>query len=414
MARYAIMRGAWRSGQRVHQEDFHTPISMANYHGAPFIEHGLGSLVQSIDFPDQPDRVLHLNVSRPGMHSLWYALHDGMVFWDEHRWNLEKTLYQIGGAAKVKQVEAGMIVLTDGKSVRVLEDAQPKVFPACRTDITLEDAITEFWSIFVEATREMWELAGRPRITAMLSGGTDSTLGTIALREIGADVHAVSVGRSPEYFDPAYAADYAAQLGIPFTFLPIPTDNDELTALLTESIITAETKEGTNTRMGMSTIMVRKWSLEQGRTCLWKGHFADDILGFSTLTQGSFRKKFPAQSDQDWSNYRASLYQHIIPNDMQVAKVCRQGDTIWRSTFTHPKVYEFVWSMPKHVVSLGNEKPLFGGACDRFLKNTSWNLENKKVPYNIGSGLWDLAKQNPILSQANMDAIYKRAKENLK
>ncbi|QSY98696.1 hypothetical protein J2J97_32000 (plasmid) [Rhizobium bangladeshense] len=347
------------------------------------------------------------------MHSLWYAIDPiGCVYWDEYRWALTRRLRVEGINAKPKRVEAGQVIVTDGVSVRIIE-AQTPHLPTARPGISLNDAIDEFWSIFLEATREMYELAGRPKVVSMLSGGTDSTLGTIALREIGADVHAVSVGRSPEYFDPAYAADYARQLDIPFTFIQLPTDDASLTDLLTASISTAETKEGTNTRMGMSTILVRRWALTQGRDCIWKGHFADDILGFSTLTQGTFRKKFPAQTDQEWSEYRASLYQHIIPNDMQVAQVCRTGSTIWRSTFTHPKVAEFVWSMPKSIVPLSLEKPLFGGACDRFLQNTSWNLENKKVPYNIGSGLWDLAKENPVLSQANMDAVYAAAKERL-
>lgn len=415
LARYETMRGAWRPSQPVQQDDFHTRVEMTDGAGSSFISHGLGAFVRSVDFAGRANSFLTLNVSRPGMHSLWYAIDPiGCVYWDEHRWSLMRQLRVDGVNAKTSRVEAGHLVITNGVQTRDVT-IQPEHLPTARPGLTLDAAIAEFWSIFLEATREMYEIAGRPRVTALLSAGTDSTLGTIALREIGADVHAVCVGRTEDDFDARYARNYAAQLGVPYTFLPLPADTPALNQLAYDAVAASEYSEMSNTLMAMCTTLVRRWAIEQKRPCLWKGHYADDLLGTSNATYGTFKKKFPAQTDQEWSEYRASLYQHIIPNDMQVAQVCRRDGAIWRSTFTHPKVAEFVWSMPKAVVPLRLIKPLFAGACELFLDPTtcSWNVDEKKVGYYTGSGIGKIRLENPVLGDDNFRRLYKLAKERL-
>lgn len=348
------------------------------------------------------------------MHSLWYAFESGRIHWHEHRWTLMRQLRLRGVKAVTKRVEAGQVIVSDGFGVRAME-AQPKKRVIVEKDETLENAIRQFWALFTHCTREMWELAGKPRVTVLLSGGTDSTLGAIALRDIGADVHAVCVGRTPDDFDARYAFDYARQLGIPFTFIALPTETGALNQLAYDAIAASEYQEMSNTLMAMCTTLVRRWAVENGRPCLWKGHYADDLLGTNNATYGTFKKKFPAQTEQEWSDYRATMYQHIIPNDMQVAQVCRRGETFWRSTFTHPLVSEFVWGMPIAVVPLRLRKPLFAGACELSLQRErcSWNVEEKKVGYYTGSGIGKIRLENPVLGDANFRRLYKLAKEDL-
>lgn len=380
--------------------------------GAPYVSRGIASWVRSVTVGGVENRVLSLGVTRPGMHSLWYALDRGTVYFNEHRWPLMRLLKASNSKAQTKQVEAGQVILTDGHSVMPVE-AQAKVTVTSKVDLTLDQAVPEFMDLFIEATREIYIAAGRPKIMTMLSGGTDSTLGTIALREIGADIHAVCVGRTPDDFDARYAADYARQLAIPYTFIPLPTDTADLNALAYEAIAASEMSEMSNTLMAMCTTLARRWAEANDRPCIWKGHFADDMLGTNNATYGTFKKKFPAQTDQEWSDYRCAMYQHIIPNNTQVAQVCRRGETFWRSTFFHPSVSEYVWAAPIAVVPLRLRKPLFGGACELYLTDCSWNLEEKKVGYYTGSGIGKIRLENPVLGDDNFRRLYRIAKEQL-
>lgn len=402
-----IIRGVWRPGQPIDQLDQHTALTWSEHQGAPFVARGVASYVKSIS----ANSTLCLGVSRPGMHSLWYAAENGEVVWDEQQWRVKRYAREHGWRCKPKRVSAGSIVLTDGFGTNEAE-VQPHYEPTPR-QIELPDAIREMREIVLRVTEEIWTLAGRPKVTVMVSGGTDSTMGLCALREIGADVHGITVGRSPDYFDPKYAKQYCDQLGVEHTLLTLPSDQQELSRLIYRTVSAIENDEGTNLRMGLSTIMVKDWARENDRICIWHGYGADGLLGLSSLTYGDFKKKHEV-TDANWGHYRSRLYQHIIPNDMQVAQASRaDGQTFWRTFFHHPDLMEFVWSMPMSVAPLSMEKPLFGGVNETWLRNTSWQIENKKVPYNIGSGLWDMTKEMPVLQPENVKKIFKAAKDRL-
>jgi len=406
MAPAEIMRGSWRSGQQVSKIDQHTELLEKIVNDVPCFVRGIASYVRSLERAKH--EVLALGITRMGMHSLWYAYGDGEVLWDEYRWRLTDRSFGRKVCAP-RQVQAGFVVMTNGYK-HIEREVQPETRVSVK-DTPLDESVEQFVELAREVVSEIYELAGRPKITALLSAGTDSTLGTCLLRDIGADIHAITVGLNEEYFDPKYAINYAKQLDIPHTLIRLPETVAEQDALARRTISVIETCEMSNTLMAMCSTMVREWAVENDRPCLWHGHAADDLVGLSNITHGSFRKKHPNGTAQQWSDYRAGLYQNLIPNDMQVARVSRvDGFTFWRSLFYHPKITDFVWSRGFDCVPLSMDKPLYEGACDKWIAGGSWHVEDKKVGYYSGSGISKIRLASDVFKDENLRAIYKEMK----
>lgn len=391
------LEGVWAVGQSVCQVDAHTHVGMDDFDNAT-----LAGVVSSPDC-----KTVRLMVSRVGMHSLYYVTHGRRIYWGEQEWPLRQKFDKYGIKKVPRQLGAGQILEFDGATVQEVYQAPPEQV-VVRKGYRLGEAIQELRGLVIDAATELWKTTGELKATCLLSAGTDSTLSTIALMEAGADVHAVSVGTSPDSFDPYHARLYAEQLGIPFTFLQLPTSDAALHALAMRAIRTTEQCEMSNTMMAICTTMVADWAKANDRPLLWHGHYADELLGFSNVIFGGYRKRLKAEGgdpDELWSRHRMSLYQTVTPNDTQVAKVSRQ-DTVWRSIFYHPDVRRMVWAMPLDVVPSRGSKPLFGGVCDLYVKDGAWHSK-KKVGYYTGSGIGTVRRQSEVLQDANLRRIYR-------
>ncbi|WEV89313.1 hypothetical protein H10PHJ05_12 [Aeromonas phage HJ05] len=396
------LEGVWTVGQSVNQVDAHTTVGVDDFDNAT-----LAAVVSSPDC-----KTVRLMVSRVGIHSLYYAVHGRRIYWDEYEWRLRQRFDRYGIKKVPKPILSGQVFTFDGRQV-VLTYQSPMERIPVRKGLTLPEAIDELEVIAVRAAKEMWETAGKPKVVSLLSGGTDSTLSTIALMKAGADVHAISVGVSPDSFDPYHARLYAEQLGIPFTFIQLPSETSELHALAYRAIRRIEMVEMSNVMMAMCSQAAVDWAHENDRPLLWQGYYADVTLGFeiSTFGFGPFNKMVEAGVDPDeaWAIYRQEGTQHTIPNSIMLAKVCRQ-DTTWRSVFYHPDVRRFVWSMPLAVAPAENRKPLFAGLCDRYIKDGAWHSK-KKVGFYTGAGIGTVRRENPVLQDENLRRIYRTARK---
>ena len=402
-----IKSGVWEPGKAKTKEldiDTHTTYSLGSIGGGlKVIKDGVGLSV------DRGRYKVCLHMGLPGMHSLYYSQAGSSLVYADSRAEVRQSTTSFGHSkARIHQLKSGVAVVFDGKKIRRYQGERyelPSIF-----DGSLEEAVRQFKEVFLEATQDVVETSGIDRAACMLSAGTDSTLTAWALREVGVPITTYSVGRTQDDFDPKYAAKYAEELGVPFVFVGLPGTKDELHRLAEHSISRIELADYSNVLMAMCTALVRDRARLDGYTYLFHGHFADDLVGNSSLTWGGYTKEAASKgqevSSQGWRDYRARFCMHLIPNNYQVAKISRVGGMDWRAIFYHPKVIRFMLSLPLEYAPLRSDKVVYKEALRGVITGGAWE-HHKKVGYYTGAGIGKLRLSGHV-SDELFRSIYRR------
>ena len=355
-----------------------------------------------------------LGITRPGMHTLHFTEIKGTLHWDERAYPLRKLRhrYGLGWRGQIDEVKAGEEVVFDKREGQVVSRTlSPMTTVECNR-LPMEEAVPVFREAVLQATHEMLQTLGNdPKILCFLSGGADSTLNAWALRECGVDFTTTCVGVTEDYFDPKFARQYAEAMGLDYRFTQIHPEGPALGKMVREAVVAIENCEMSNTLMAICTTHAKAWAVAEGFDTLWTGYNADGVMGFSPQTQGLFKRQLDPDGDidQQWCDYRAGLYQHRIPNDAQVAKVCRYGGkTQWRSVFAHPDVFKMLWSMTSEVVPIELKKPLLYSILDPALGEGvgAWHTRSK-VGYYTGSGIGKIRNDVRHLGQPYFQNVYR-------
>lgn len=411
------LEGSWKPGRSVDQIDMHTafPDVIRSKVGAINCNAPMGRV-----WGDR--KRLRLQTTYPGIHSLYFGIHKDTIFWGEREWPIKKKLYRLGySRPKVRPVHAGELWVFDGvKAVKHEGDTWKP--PRIDHGMGMEEAGKEFARLFLEAADEMHALSGRPPVTCLLSGGTDSTLTAWALKEIGADVHCMTIGVSEDDFDPTFAKIYAKDLDLPHTFIKLPTTQEALVKLCTRAIFYIETPEFSNTLMAMCTSMARDLSAEMGRPILYHGHLADEWLGYWMQSIGGYKAMAKQAgievSAAGWQDKRAEDFMHTTPNNVQIAKISRVGNDSqgrpmdWRCIFSHPKVSNFLLSRSLDVTPCTLSKPLFYEVLNPLVSHRAWD-EKKKIGYYSGSGIGTLRREHTFMSEEGLPNTYRQVRASV-
>lgn len=378
------LQGVWAPGMVLRQRDQHAPGVFARVTG---------------------ERAkVTLEASAPSMHALHYAIAGNRLMWDEYEWRLRKRLRLSGMKGTPQLVQAGETVTFDGKTPTITRKAYAYPEPL---DITMADAVPLFGLTFLQAVQEMYEADGSPPVTMLLSGGTDSIATLWALKTIGADVRAVTVGTSEKDFDPLWAKRVAHHWKIKWDFIPLPTDDTGLEAILRDAIGTIEQTSFSNVLMACCREVVRPWMVRRGRPYAWLGYEADAILGNKILQVG--RHRAGAATSEAWGRQRKdSVCESTAPYTLQNAKSFRvNGETNWRTPFVHPKVADLLYSFPLEVIPADLTKPVLYKLLEHHLPPhlRPWDFK-KKIGFYTGSGIGTVRLTNPVLQDENMRRIY--------
>lgn len=353
---------------------------------------------------------LYLHHGLPGVHSLWYAIQGSKFLFDTFKQRLKARLDPDGPKATIQRLESGpLYVFTKKGLARYKVPVQP--CPAVQEHRTLDTAPAELLDLMITAAREMLAPWKDQTIVSLLSGGTDGALTTLALIKAGYKVHAVCVGSADTDFDPLWAALYAEEWGVPYTLVTIPHDQPTLEALLARTLLKVEVSDYSNVLMGMCSTLANDFAKELGSEVVVHGHFADDVIGNEMFTVGEYRKRIKADprrdTSQEWATLRYDETMMLFPNTLQVDRVTRGDGLHWRSLFAHPDVLDYVLSCPNNVCVTAKDKPLYQRALDPFLSDASWR-HTHKVGYYTGSGIGELRKSRPYLSDADMRTTLKQ------
>lgn len=393
---------AWKKGYR--------SVSQACYQGTPkpatITVQGRPIAVPSeapVVFVEGGLKTCNFGITDLGLFSLWYAVAK------------DKTLYvgtsraevRCKSKASAKQCVSSTLYHYDGETIT--EHPLPRLDkPSIQYGVSLQDSADQFYGAMLRASEDMKKYAGT-KVAVLLSGGTDSTLTLVALLHAGYEVKAFSVGFSEEDFDPHWAKEYASQLGVPYEFIPLTEDDDELQALLTKAVKESERSDYSNVLMAMCTTKARDVIQEQGYSYIFHGYLADIQVGNVMQVSTAFNKKHPVGSagrtDENWRDFRYERSTKIIPNTLWIDKLSTLNGMGWASLFNHQEVYKVLLSLPETVIPIVGDKILYWETLDRFIKGGAWHKE-KKIGFYSGAGIGKVRLRNPILSDENMRKTY--------
>lgn len=342
----------------------------------------------------------YMHQSMPGVHSIWFAIEGSSIKYDTFKLKLKARLKT---KAKIHRLESAALYTFSKEGLRKYSVAVHPTPPI--EESTLAKSAPQLLSVMVKAAKEMFEPWKGKKIVSLLSGGTDGTLTTLALMQAGFDVEAVCVGVSAEDFDPLWADRYAQDLGVPYTLVKVPTDEETLTELLYRAVGNIEMPDYSNVLMAMCTSLANDKAKELGSEVVVHGHFADDVIGNEMFTVGEFRKRVKLDPSRDtseeWRDLRYEETMMIFPNTLQVDRGARGDGMHWRSIFTHPDVLDFILSRCKSVCVTAKDKPLFQQALEPYLSDCAWK-HTHKIGYYTGSGIGELRKGRDYLSDSAM------------
>ena len=348
-----------------------------------------------------------LRHSHPGTVSLYYGNCGRTLFFSESKMHLRRTLKTMGVRGGVSSLDSGETVTFDGDAYDIRREPFP--LPDIRSDIGEEEALDEWWDRFLNATYEMHRDHGGGPVTVAASGGTDSLMALVALKEIGADVLAMSCGLTRDNFDPHWAQAISNHLGVPFEFMQLPVAEEDQARLMLEALrVVGDVGCADNIHMAMSCWLMQRRCADLGRSTIYLGFRADSFIGNKMGAVGIYNKVAEAErTDQTWQAARAAISTGVIPYLEQVNGNFRMPGFRWRVPFFHPEVLGYTMSLPRRLVPpYHGRKVFFEKALNRYLPEglRPWDV-SAKVAFNSGSGFYQAAKAQGDAGPLGKDGI---------
>lgn len=392
------LRGSWTTGKIVWQTD----------------DMGGGRVTSIVG-----ERIITFRQPRPGLHPLYYSVLGGQVHWDEQQFALHRKMRALGQTKpKVVEVCGGDTVVFDGRTLS--HRSSPIVLPPMADHHvipqTMYEAQNDFRDILDAATGAIYDGHQRGPVTMLLSGGVDSIAILHALKENGADVHAVTAGMTEDEFDPYWARKTAEYLGVPWSFIHVPSQTDELQKVLVKTLGIIEQTSFSNVLMGVCCTLIQEWMVQNERPVAYLGFWGDLLFGHKLQVTGSFNAlPEPAQTDEAWSHQRIEHCWHSKPHTLQLAKGFRHGgNTTWRAPFTDDMVASYAFNLSREFAPPKMDKPLLYGMTDLILPKSiaAWHV-TKKIGFYTGAGIGKERLRNPVLQDPNIRATFQRVKAAL-
>jgi asparagine synthetase B (glutamine-hydrolysing) len=388
------------------------------------------------DYPEEKNRMsvsiygnagkIQLCQDNPGLYPVHYVWHKNNLYFHERKFSLKRILHSLSGKPSHKGIKtlSGGEVLTyfndKLNGIRVLSDSMLETGINKRIS-NYSIACREFKKVLLSATEEIYNHLGKGVVAVGLSGGVDSALTLWALKEIGADVVAITAGVSEYIFDAVYAEEYAKDLGVDWHLVKFPFSDEELQELVNMAIFHSENSEFSNTLMAMGNYLVREKMESLGIKYVFNGFGGDYALGSNLSTPTSYlsncKQSGTEPTDEGWSSARTSKSWHQVPSLLTLSKVFRTNGCEWRSLFLHPSVFYFLTHLPLSVtpVTTKKHKYLYYKLLDGVFKKNSWADVSKvtKVGYYTSCGIGKVRLVNPILQDINLRRVYFNIVNNL-
>ena len=348
----------------------------------------------------------YFHISPPGLDSLYYVVVGTTIYFSTYLLKLHK----LSAGHKVEQVRDGILYLFDGKSLRKFK-GQLLVIPK-KNNHEPSVAADKLWSLLKEAASDILKLEGtdsKAIVCTSISGGTDGILTALALQAAGINQVCVCVGRTVEDFDPKNAKLYAAHFNLPYKFLPLPKETSELQSLLSRTLESIEQVDFSNVLMGMCNVLVRDFAESQGINIFFNADFADVILGNDILTVGMYKKNRKNAglevTQESWAEYRLTTVLHMLPTNIQIAKVFSQGTNKVHQLFTHPKVLDYLLACPLVSTPVSRDKILYKLILSKLSDTVAWSFK-KKIGFYTGAGIGKIRLENSVLSDENIRTTF--------
>lgn len=307
--------------------------------------------------------------------------------------------------SKIQLCEAGVIYTYTAKDKKVISYDSGKITYQGTKDTTLAQASDDFLNVLVESAKAY---QGKKVVTT-ISGGTDGILTALALKLAGIEQYCVCLGTSEDCFDPMYAKAYAEQLGLPYKFIPVPTDEETLQPLLEDTIKRIEMSEYSNVLMGICNNLVGDYAKEVGAEIVLCADMADVVLGNDLQSAGRFKKTLPPSlhTAENWAKFRIETQLKVMPNNIQIFKGFFTKGIYAHQLWYDMRVVDWLLAMPLEVTPISRKKVLYYAILEKYLTDVSWADNGKKVGYYTGTGIGKVRLQEGVLGDTNLRATYK-------
>ncbi|KVR21640.1 hypothetical protein WK13_34445 [Burkholderia ubonensis] len=340
--------------------------------------------------------------SAPGMIPLYYLHREGEIHVSQSYLSMKRFAKANGFKIKdIVQCKEGIGYHLSAKGLRrYVLDVIGRV--SGWEKASMDECANELLKRLVDAAMFLKIETERPVVTT-ISGGSDGLLTALALKLAGVKQVCVCVGRSEDDFDPSYARKYAEQLGLDYRFLPLPSDDEGLSALLRATLERIEMTDYSNVLMGMCNMVVAQFAESIGAEWVAAADLADVVLGNDIMTTGKFLKEVAEPTALKWARYRMDHQLYTLPNNLMVYKVFDPLRT--SDLFVNRDVLEFLLGLSLEVTPPETRKPLYYHLLDRYVTGGSWHDQKKKVGFYTGAGIGKIRLENPILQDENIRAV---------
>lgn len=297
--------------------------------------------------------------------------------------------------------EAGVTYYFTAKDKKVKMLRADKLQYQTTLDITLDQAAKQTLELLVDAAKAY---EGKKVVTT-ISGGTDGILTALAFKLAGVEQHCVCLGVDETQFDPTYAKQYAKQLDLDYTFLPVPTDKEVLQSLLTKCIESIEMTEYSNVLMGICNTIVAEFAKSVEADIVVCADMADVVLGNDLQSAGRFKKLYPnQQTSEAWAKFRIQTQFKVMPNNLQIYKAFNHSGVPVTQLWYNQPVLDYILTLPLSCTPISRAKVLYYKILESYLREPSWGDTGKKVGYYTGTGIGKVRLEGGVLSDENIRA----------
>jgi hypothetical protein len=339
--------------------------------------------------------------SMPGVIPLYYMIFGGAIYVSQSMLAMRTQAHAMGLPVKaIMACKEGIAYHFSAKGLR--RYVVDTITPETKTSLSLKQAGDELFVQLIAAA----EFFKGTTVVTPISGGTDGILTALALKEAGVTQKCVCVGRTEDDFDPKFARKYADQLGLDYTFLPLPETDEDLEQLLKDTLPLIEMSDFSNVLMGMCNYGIAQWAKSKGAEYVLTADLADVVVGQDLLTYAKFNRDTEVPTSTKWSQWRMINGMRNLPNNMMVYKIFAQNDLKPAQLFHHRGVIQLLLGLSLEVTPPNGRKPVYYEILDRYIGDGSWRDGGKKVGFYTGSTIGKIRLENPILSDQNIRKVY--------